>query len=90
MRGSDSCKGRSSDVNRKTEDVRPVCSDVSGDGLSAEDGEETGERSAVVSRTWGGEELPGLLRYVRTASRICSKAADRSWKYAKKYESTEY
>lgn len=63
IRGNDSCRGRKKDVKRKADDVLVVvvCSDTTGEGLSSV-GEETGERSAVVSRTGGGEELPGLLR----------------------------
>ena len=77
MRGKVSCRGRSNDVNLKT-DVRGDCSGIDAECRSAAIGAKLGWRIAVVSSTAGGEELPGLLRYARTASRICSSAADKS------------
>ena len=90
-------------MKRKPEDVFCGCgADCSGTGAlcarsvaergtgAVGGGESVAVRFTVVSRSGGGGELPGTARYARTASRICSSAADRSWKYAKKYESTEY
>lgn len=75
-------------MKRKTDDVLAGVSGAGARVRSTRRGER-GERAAVVSITGGGVGLSGTLRYVRMASRIWSRAAERSWKYAKKYESTE-
>jgi hypothetical protein len=92
INGNESWNGRRSDVKRKDDDA---------DDLGSPCGETdvcrlklvsyaAGVRDTVESMTGGGDELPGTLWYALTASRICSSAAGRSWKYAKKYESMEY
>lgn len=79
IKGSDSWRGRRSEVNRKTEEV---FAGVSGGDAGERSGRkgERGARAAVVSRTGGGDGLVGEVRYVRIASRIWSRAPERSWK----------
>lgn len=83
INGSESCRGRSSDVKRNTEETLDV---GSGTDAAFERSNEREVRGGVtvVSITGGGDELPGIVRYALTASRICSSAAGKSLKYAKK------
>lgn len=96
-RVSVSCNGRRNDVNLNPvlavdeDDFMGVCSTLLLVGaLIVRSGVTTPLRVTVVSSTSFGDPRSGRIRCARTASRIWSSAAGRSWKYAKKYESTEY
>lgn len=83
LRGRLSWRGRSKEVNLDVYEGdfgRKASGEVTSGVRSAGVEGTVAEREIVVSITGDGEEPIAILREARTASRICSRAAGRSWK----------